>query len=305
MKKIIFSLLIFFSVTYAYGQNTMRVDKDDQSISEVDCGLVAPPADNIYTIGGVRIKLILPSGWKIAAKIDEDRISFMPACLETSIMGVSVTKVPLDMAANWNSLVEEIKQNASKDSTCIKAEIINFSETKAVYTISVIGDMKSKQIQLIKKDKMFILSFQSSIDDFDKYLPLIEESFRTFDTLPEKPDLANGQEISLRKFYETYLTAIHKMQNFDELKDFLTLEALNKMRPPLDLTEKQVKEGISMIKMMTPKTLDKFRLKIDGKKANFVAEGKSSLGVTIIKGEMINDKETWKISSEEWNNENM
>lgn len=287
---------------FCYAQN------DD--FSDFDLGFADPPANGIYKRDDIAIKFIPPVGWKIQDNSFQEeygRITFAPSSFSDigTNLGISVLPMPLDMAAGGADALEFAKQEMDKDETVLEAEISIFADTKALTSISSISGMKTKQIQFYKDSKMFVITFLAEEENFDRLLPTIDESLKTFEINPADSGSESSQPIDLKGGYEKYLIAIHKMQDFAELKEFLTSEALAEMKPPPHLTDSQVKEGMQMIQMMSPRSLDKFDVKMVDGKAIFTAEGESSLGKTVIRGEMIQDKGIWKISSEDWSNENM
>uniref|UniRef100_A0A7C3MQL9 PsbP C-terminal domain-containing protein n=1 Tax=Dictyoglomus thermophilum TaxID=14 RepID=A0A7C3MQL9_DICTH len=108
---------------------------------------------------------------------------------------INILNIPEDEEAVINDeLISSIKKELSYVSEELgeiefqsegKRDVAGFEGYELVYLIKVVGDIaiKQKQVYFIKDHKFYVFTFSALKDTFDKYLPLFENSLKTFQIL--------------------------------------------------------------------------------------------------------------------------
>ena len=172
IKTLVIALMFLLLAPLSYAENDI--------LSDSDLGLIDPPADGIYRRNNIIIQFTAPAGWKLRDNSLQDKyghIIFTPASFETiANLNISVLSTSPDMAIKPEDMLEVLKQ----DETILTAEAIDFAGTRALGTTSLISGIKVKQIQFYKDGNLFMITFLAEEENFDRFLPLVDESLQSF-----------------------------------------------------------------------------------------------------------------------------
>ena len=197
-KKIVIRLvlvsifLINISISYAQNEKTPLYQDSQHRIKPPK--LVEPSVDGIYQIGDITIKFFPPSGWK---KLDLnipspgfDTVDFMYSKsgeLGGPLLSISV----LALLAEPTEFMEQMKGedgSLAYGSHLLKEEDITFLNTKAYSCITISKEKtKQKNIVFTKADKAYNISFTAKEGVFDNFLPIADESLKTFEIISPAP----------------------------------------------------------------------------------------------------------------------
>ena len=180
MKKRIIRTLVIV-LTFLLLAPLSYAENDD--LSDLDMGLTEPSADGIYKRDNITIKFIAPAGWKMRNNSLQDKyghIIFTPASFETiANLNISALSASPNMAIKPEDMLEVIRQ----DETVLNAEAIDFADTRALCSTSLINGIKAKQIQFYQAENLFMVTFLAEEESFDRYLPAVDESLKSFEII--------------------------------------------------------------------------------------------------------------------------
>jgi hypothetical protein len=149
----------------------------------------APVSDNTHKAGNATIKFIPPKDWKLwIPKINASPEGFMFVPVgDSKLMNLTflVTSV---VQSPWNTItLEAALEPLKKDTDVEYAQIQPFAGTNALVTITKMGETKIKQIQFVKGANSYGIIFTAESGSFDKSLPSIDESLKSFEIVAELP----------------------------------------------------------------------------------------------------------------------
>jgi hypothetical protein len=142
--------------------------------------------------------IIPPEGWEFqdGSPYNLAAIFVGPADLGFRVnFNINIINIPEDEEAVINDeLISSIKEELSYVSEELgeiefqnegKRDVAGFEGYELVYLIKIVGDVaiKQKQVYFIKDHKFYVFTFSALKDTFDKYLPLFEDSLKTFQVL--------------------------------------------------------------------------------------------------------------------------
>lgn len=163
--------------------------------------LAEPPADGIYRRDDIAIKFIPPPGWKIQSNSfqkEYGQVVFRPSSFDfMASLGISVVSRPLSMTVTGADILESTKREMDKDETVLKAEIITFADTKALSSVTSISGIKIKQIQFYTDKNMHMFTFLAEEENFDKLLPAVDESLKSFKIVSPVPEKRTPESMDL------------------------------------------------------------------------------------------------------------
>jgi len=176
IKTLVIVLMFLLLAPLSYAEN--------DGFSDSDMGLTDPPADGIYRRNNITIQFTAPAGWKLRDNSLQDKyghIIFTPASFKTiANLNISALSASLNLAIKPEDMIEVLEQ----DESVLTAEAIDFAGTRALRSTSLISGIKVKQIQFYDDENLFMISFLSEEENFDKFLPLIDESLKSFEIVP-------------------------------------------------------------------------------------------------------------------------
>ncbi len=171
------------------------VDSEDvKELFDISSELLEPPVDGLYNIGDVAIRFMPREGWKLDPDFLDAgvQLAFTPPDTDMEITTLSITVLSLPDSVETDGagiLKEMIEEDASgADLEITQQEDIVFASANALCVImspAFESDMKikNKQIVFIKKGKVFFIKFIAEGDNFAIFLPLIDESLKTFEII--------------------------------------------------------------------------------------------------------------------------
>lgn len=184
IKNIIIMVMFLFFCWFSYAQN--------KDLSDFNLELADHPIDGIYKIHDVTIKFIPPPDWKIQTNMSRKEygsIVFSPPSSDLiATLAISVIPMPLSMTVMGADVLESTKKDMENDKTVLKAEIITFADTKALSAVTSMSGIRTKQIQFYTDTDMYILTFLAEMENFDKLLPTIDESLKSFEIFFSDPE---------------------------------------------------------------------------------------------------------------------
>ena len=245
-RPAILILIIFLSIPVFTFAETISTD------SELFSNLAEAPADGIFKLGEITIKFIPPKGWgmlKQDSSNEYNGIQFMASDSMITSLGISVRPFPSVSSGSGTkaSLENMLKEEASKDPSVSEQRMIKFADTDAATLITKSGTIKTKQIQFFKGINMFIISFIAEDQDFDKFLPVVEESLRSFEVITP----VSQKESVSKKVYLDPSKALY--DKFQTLSEKITSEALKSateqglVKVPEESLSAMIKEGSSQL----------------------------------------------------------
>jgi hypothetical protein len=189
-----FVILILFFPIFIFAQNEENFETETESLKSEESSenglikamnLTDPSPDGIYKIGNFSIQFIPPKGWKMlkqdSSSSEYAGIQFMPP--EFTMISLRISIIPFPAASDMGAtafLENMLKEEASKDPSVLEQRMIKFADTDAATWITKLGGMKTKQIQFFKGINMFMITFGAEDQNFDKLIPVIEESLNSF-----------------------------------------------------------------------------------------------------------------------------
>jgi|GEM_PF-2811828 len=187
MSVITVLILIFTLASSCYAQEGNLSDKNEFPLTDL-YGLSDPPKDGLYKVKDVTIKFIPPAGWLYAGTM-MGNIKFMPRgdSLITSLNIFCFFKV-VSNDAEWQENINNTREIMGRSPVYLNTEIINFANTKALSSVVDTDGLKARQIEFFKNGIGFMLNFTAEEQDFDKFLPVVEESFKSFEIISPAPE---------------------------------------------------------------------------------------------------------------------
>lgn len=157
---------------------------------EVVSGMVEPSVDGIYKLGNTTIKFIPPEGWEMVKQDFSSNeyagIQFMPP--DFTMANLRISTLPFSAVPGMGAkefLENMLKEEASKDPGVSEQQMIKFADTDAATWIRKLEGMKIKQIQFFIGVNMVMITFGIEEQDFNKLMPVIEESLKSFKIIKE------------------------------------------------------------------------------------------------------------------------
>ena len=148
------------------------------------------PSDGVYVIGNITINFKPPSGWELVKKDSAlpTQINFQPKSADFSATSLGIVASPVPAQSGFD--IENLMKMTEKDSTISDREIIDFLDTKAFSSITELSGLRTKSIQFLKAGNIFTIIFMADNNEFDKLLPGIEDSLKTFQIASSAPVVA-------------------------------------------------------------------------------------------------------------------
>lgn len=142
-----------------------------------------PAADGIYNLSGAAVRIKAPAGWKVIN--DESpyaggSVQFVPPSLGVSGLRISVIAFDDKPVTEGEQYLREMLDASKDDPNVLVQEIIPFAGTRALSSVSLLGSMKTRQIQFFDNTKLFTITFVSESRDYDSLYPFVSESLSTF-----------------------------------------------------------------------------------------------------------------------------
>ena len=187
-KSILSTLVLIVIISYVYPTVATKQTVFAQQTTKPTTNFL-PYVNSTYGI-----KLQYPSSWDkeengTRQDTQTDVVTFSPptvnsnASLDISIDNISDEKgIPLAQYASDS--ISDLKQslkNFKLDGSTTNNILAGLPAYKSIYTyVDENTIFKDMEIGAIKGDKVYILTYEAGINEYDKYLPIIQESINSF-----------------------------------------------------------------------------------------------------------------------------
>jgi len=138
----------------------------------------ASRAEEIYRGDELTLAFSSPEGWEKSSVM----ISFSPpkGTGDVTITQISIMVHALPDVPMAPELIEKTAEMMKTKDPSSMVEVIDFAGTKAVSSASDISGMMTRQILFTKDGKQYVLIFVAEGEDYELWLPAVEESFKSF-----------------------------------------------------------------------------------------------------------------------------
>jgi serine/threonine-protein kinase len=187
-KSILSTLVLIVIISYVYPTAATKQTVFAQQTTKSTTNFL-PYVNSTYGI-----KLQYPSSWDkeengTKQDTETDVVTFSPpainsnASLDLSIDDISDEK-GIDLARYATSGVSDLKQslkNFKSLGLATNSVLAGLPAYKSIYTyVDQNTILKDMEIGAIKGDKVYILTYEGGINEYDKYLPIIQELINSF-----------------------------------------------------------------------------------------------------------------------------
>jgi len=217
----------------------------------LDAGMLQEPsADGIYGLNGVTVRIKAPRGWKLISRDGSDPeagLQFMPPKIGITGLRISVISSPEFLKSGTEQYLRQMMEASRDDPNVLVQEIIPFANTRAISSVSLIGGMKTKQIQFYDREYFFTITFVCEAGDFDAFYPLVTDSLSTFSLVKPAAEEVPALNPQAGGFATPSDELLDKFQNIFE-ED--CLESVNEFKKMSNAENRPGAETSSIIEMM-------------------------------------------------------
>jgi len=249
------STLVYFA-DEVESVNSLPFEKYSSVSSDIDSELLEagmlrdPYPGGIYNLDGVTVKINAPKGWKIISNEGSSSVNsvqFIPPGFGVTGLRISVVTSEEFAKNNSEQYLRQMMDAAKDDPNVLVQEIIPFANTKALSSLSLIGGMKTRQIQFYDKTRLFTITFVTESKDYDALYPLVADSISTFSLI--RPVEASSTD-TISQTQGLLTPSDELLDRFQTIFEGECLESVNEFKKMSNAGNRPGAETNSVIEMM-------------------------------------------------------